>query len=576
MVTRDLRIARGFTLPLDVVTEATAIVATRGAGKTSTSVVLIEEASAAGVQAVVFDRTGVYWGLQSSADGQSPGLPIYVLGGAHHDVPLEYTAGSMIADLVVDSGHSFVLDLSDFSKAHATRFAADFLVRIYDRKARSRTTTLMVMDEAHFYAPQTPRGGFKGDGARLMGAMEDVVGLGRSRGLGVVLTTQRTQALNKAVLDLIETMFVMRMLSPRARDAVKAWIQEKHEDDEKGVIATLDGLSTGTAWVWSPLRGILRRIDVRRIKTFDSYATPKPGETITEPTARQELDLDALGERIAATVERAKADDPTHLRARITELERTVTTLTREVDEARAEQPQPERVEVPVLDNGPWGERIKEMLGDLTRSVGGFEEQISNEVAELYEKYPPLEPAERPAPPAPKPRPAVTRAPAPAPAARRNPSAPADGSLSGPERKILTALTQHGPKDKITLAILTNYSHKGGAFNNPLGSLRSKGYVNKKGNPIEATPEGIDALGDYEPLPTGRALLEWWMPQLSGPERKIVTALDQNGPMDKAALAEVTGYSPSGGAFNNPLGHLRTLGIVMKGQPISLNPEMTG
>jgi hypothetical protein len=126
-----------------------------------------------------------------------------------------------------------------------------------------------------------------------MGAMEDVVGLGRSRGLGVVLTTQRTQALNKAVLDLIETLLVMRMLSPRARDAVKDWIQEKHEDDEQGVIASLDSLPTGTAWVWSPLRGILEKVALRRIRTFDSYAHPEArARRASSRPKRKELDLD--------------------------------------------------------------------------------------------------------------------------------------------------------------------------------------------------------------------------------------------------------------------------------------------
>lgn len=41
-----LRIGRGLELPVDVLTEAVGIVATRGAGKTYTSVVLIEEAHA--------------------------------------------------------------------------------------------------------------------------------------------------------------------------------------------------------------------------------------------------------------------------------------------------------------------------------------------------------------------------------------------------------------------------------------------------------------------------------------------------------------------------------------------------
>lgn len=372
----ELKIARGFSLPLDMVTEATAIVATRGAGKSSAAAVVVEEVFELGVQAVVFDRTGVFWGLRSNKEGDGAGLGIYVLGGPHGDVALESHAGALIADLVVDSGHSFVLDFSDFSKNATVKFAADFLERLYDRKARSRSTTLLVMDEAHFYAPQTPRGGFKGDSARLMGAMEDAVGLGRSRGLGVVLTTQRTQSLNKAVLDLIETMFVMRMLSPRARQAVRDWIQEKHEEDELGVIASLDSLPTGTAWVWSPLRAILKKVAVRRIHTFDSYATPKPGEVRVEPSARKELDLAALGEQMSATVERAKENDPAELRRRIRELEQAADlAAVHAVPAPPVEVPVEVLVEVPVFP-ADLREAIVADYDGFERSVRALLDQI--------------------------------------------------------------------------------------------------------------------------------------------------------------------------------------------------------
>mgnify|MGYP001609985520 CR=1 FL=1 len=60
-------------------------------------------------------------------------------------------------------------------------------------------------------------------------------------------------------------------------------------------------------------------------------------------------------------------------------------------------------------------------------------------------------------------------------------------------------------------------------------------------------------LGDYDALPTGQALVDHWMGQLSGPERKILQPLIDTWPatMSKEALAEVAGYDPTGGGFNN-------------------------
>lgn len=554
-----LKIARGFALPLDLVTEATAIVATRGAGKSSASAVLVEEAFALGVQSVVFDRTGVYWGLRSNANGDGAGLPIYVLGGPHGDVPLEPHAGALIADLVVDSGHSFVIDLSDFSKSAAIRFAADFLERLYDRKARSRTTTLIVMDEAHFYAPQTPRGGFKGDSARLMGAMEDMVGLGRSRGLGIVLTTQRTQALNKAILDLIETLLVMRMLSPRARDAVQDWIREKQEDDREGVIASLDSLPTGTAWVWSPLRGILEKVAVRRIKTFDSYATPKPGQTQVEPTARKELDLDALGEQMQATAERAKENDPAELRRKIRDLKR-------ELEQRPAEQEVVERtvevpIEVPVVSDDQL-ELLQSIAGEL-RDVGdavsalrAVADQIESAMKSV--RAPQREPSpDRPSRPAPRP----------APPKRQTPPPGEMGELSAYAAGLLRTLAERYPMrlTRSQISMFSGRKPRSSAFSAALADITRGGYVTVEHGQYALTDAGIDVVGDVASDPvTGAELLEMWRGALPGYERDLFDALVDAGDdgLTRPELAERTGRSLTSSAFSAAISTLAKNGLA--------------
>lgn len=69
------------------------ILAKRGAGKTYTALVLVEELLGAGAQVVVADPVGVWWGPRAAANGKDPGLPIVVMGGDHGDVPLEASAG---------------------------------------------------------------------------------------------------------------------------------------------------------------------------------------------------------------------------------------------------------------------------------------------------------------------------------------------------------------------------------------------------------------------------------------------------------------------------------------------------
>jgi uncharacterized protein len=65
-----LRISREFGLPAEAVSETFAILAKRGAGKTYTAAVMVQELLKADLHVVVVDPVGVWRGLRASADGQ--------------------------------------------------------------------------------------------------------------------------------------------------------------------------------------------------------------------------------------------------------------------------------------------------------------------------------------------------------------------------------------------------------------------------------------------------------------------------------------------------------------------------
>ena len=75
-----LTLGPGLVLPVEAVTETFAILAKRGAGKTYTAAVLVEEMMSAGLPVVIIDPVGVWWGLRSSADGTAEGLPVVIFG----------------------------------------------------------------------------------------------------------------------------------------------------------------------------------------------------------------------------------------------------------------------------------------------------------------------------------------------------------------------------------------------------------------------------------------------------------------------------------------------------------------
>jgi uncharacterized protein len=137
--------------------------------------------------------------------------------------------------------------------------------------------------------------------------------------------------------------------------------------------------------------------------------------------------------------------------------------------------------------------------------------------------------------------------------------------LSSGERRILTALAQYPDgRTKVQVAVLTGYAANGGGFNNYLGALRSRELIEGNGDRLMITEAGIQALGSWEPLPKGSALIDYWRGRLGKAERLILETLAEEYPraLAKEEVAAKAGYEANGGGFNNALSRLRTLELV--------------
>lgn len=575
-----LRLSPDVTLPTDAVTQTFAVLGKRGSGKTNTASVLAEQLIEAGLPVVYVDPIGVTWGLRHSRDGKSPGLPVIILGGEHADVPLEETGGAVIADFVIEHRQPVVLDLGLFSKGAQRRFMVDFAERLY---LKNRDALHVMLDECDTFVPQRIDHG----GERLVGAINDLVRKGRARGLGVTLISQRPALVSKDVLTQVETLIAHRMTGPQDRDAIERWIEHNADRDGTDVLASLQTLGDGDAWVWSPswLKKMVRtHINLR--ETFDSSATPKAGARVTAPKHAAEVDLGELRDKLAATIEKAKADDPRVLRGRVQELEKQLKRAF-----AASEAPAfSKTVEVPILSK----EQVR-LLEDLRGEVVGIRAgaivKLDDRVSEMVRFYGDLktgmlEMADRVEKLVAKlsveghvvnaydlrwskknrkdlkPPPAVTNG-----AAHRPVAAGSGEPMSGGRRRILLALARHGACSKGKLAVLTRYASNGGGFNNNLSALRTAGHI--AGNdPLEITDDGFRVLGRFDPLPEDAdALFTEWMqhPELNRSHREIMRTLKGSlAPMTKEEIARLCDppYEPGGGGFNNALSRLRTLGVI--------------
>lgn len=543
-----LQIAPTLSLPLEAVTETFAILAKRGAGKSNAAVVIAEEMYDHGLPWVAIDPKGDWWGVRAAGDGTAPGLSVLVFGGLHGDVPLEPTAGKLVADLIVSQRLTCVLDVSEMTKADQRRFLVDFADRLY----RTNTEPLHVFcEEADEYIPQR----VMGENAKLVGVFETLVKRGRFRGIGVTLITQRSASLNKDVLTQIETLIPMRTPSPHDRKAILAWVD--YHSAGKEAVDELPGLDDGEAWVFSPqwLRTLVK-IKFRRRRTFDSGATPKVGGKPKPPATLAEVDLDAIKTAMADTIEKAKAEDPKHLRARIR-------TLEKELAAAQADKPEPvvQTVEVPVLPAD-----IAERISEQAEALGEWARKVIDGLSKVQMPGPTLRRAlpEKPPPSKPLPNPASVT-----PIRRTQPATQVDNEdiqlRAGARRMVETLGRMHPLRlSKSQWGMVSGMKTSSGTWSTYLGEIRRLGYIDQNSAGFTLTEAGFDYLGVQPEPMTARELQDHYRGILRAGARKMLDALIDAYPnvLSREEVGAAADMSTSSGTFSTYLGELTRNGLA--------------
>lgn len=542
-------------LPTDLVTESNGLLGKKGSGKTNAGIVLLEEIWRLGVPIVTIDPKGDHWGIR--ADGPSgPGLPIPVFGGRHGDIPLEPTAGTYIADLVRSRRLSVVLDVSEFSGADRRRFLTAFVDRLY--RHESRDPMHLLLEEAHEYIPQRVDSG----DAAMVGAFERIVKQGRFKGIGVTMLSQRSASLNKNVLTQVDNLFMLRMGSPQDRTAVRAWI-DTHADSTT-IIDALPRLLTGECWLWQPERGEPVHFQFRMRHTYDAGETPKIGEKPRPPVTLADIDLGEISAAMTEAIARSQENDPKRLRGEIEKLRRE---LVKKPPTERVTVQETVEVEVRVIPE--W---IEPMLNEAAAAILGAHKTLSEVIMKMHADRFSAEPLPKVLP-APAPEAvggAVRKTP---PVRRRSETIDVGPSevvgeplrpLSNTERNVLGVLAQF-PKPLTTkqLALRAGSSAKSSTYTTALASLRKMALIDGRGD-IWITEHGRQLVGAGEPMPTGRALLEWWKPKLKTAEGNLLAALVDVWPdgLSSADLADIAGYSITSSTFTSGVAALRSQELI--------------
>lgn len=579
MAKHDIQVSRSFGLPIEVLTETTAVLGRRGSGKTNTGVVIAEGLLKHGQQVVILDPLDVWFGLRSNKSGKGRGFDVLLVGDPrkpHTDVPLEEHDGAALADYLIDERVPCILSMRHLSKAGRKRFTAAFAERTYERRGDpgKDSPCLYIIDEASTFVPQR----VMGPDARLVGAIESWVRQGRASGIGVMLIDQRAASVNKDVLTQVELMIVHQLNSPQDRKALEAWIEANDIHDQRGeFMKSLARLTLGEAWFWSPAwLKCFEQVQVKLRDTFDSSATPKAGDARVVPTGGAAFDIDQIKGQLAKTIEHARANDPAQLKRRIAELEKQIKNAGPVVDQSAIDR----AVLRAVGDRDrEWHTAWKWLLGKIGSHARDLNSIASDGIPDispasgtvLIDRKPdkPSVPATRHS------RVKTTTYKAPA-------IADADTSLNDTQRKMLAVLLHRQQMNQQTtprsmLAAMAGVKASGGTFGTYLSRLRTAGYIDGSSE-LWITDAGVAALGPVEPLPTGAELIDWYKQnKLNSTQSAMLDAIVRHHPngIERQDLASAVELEPGGGTYGTYLSRMRQLGIIRGSGLLSLTDAVS-
>lgn len=615
---KTMKISNDVNLPLDVVTQTLLIVGKRGSGKSNTAARLVEQFHRAHLPFVVLDPVDTWWGLKAGRDGGAGLEGIYVFGGRHQDLPLEASGGALIAEVLCEHRLSMVLSVKHLSGRERSKFMVAFAQTLFQKWGGGPLH--IVLEEAHELAPQmaSSRGSDPDGDSAMLGAFKRLWKLGRASGIGGTAVTQRPASLSKDITTQSEILIAHRTIGPQDVKAIGEWV--KYHGERLDILAELPTLPTGEAFVWAPEfpegKPIgLQRTSVLLRDTYDSASTPKVGETRVEPKELAAVDLERLRTKMAATIEKAKAEDPKELRKTIGELQRQLKSSA-VVEKVSATVVKEKRVEVLTdadraqLEKvrgrleawaGDWQNDADAIVEKVKVSIGALLNVRSEELLRALESKGFQKILAKLATVSPEPR------------ALSPQSLAQSRNLITPGQFVRTrTISQSGTKDTppVRLESNGNSAVKGGkfremlialaqaerpladyqvtaragmalsgTFDKYLGQMRTEGWVVGDRSALQITDDGLLALGAYHPLPTGQALQDYWLQKLgNGKKRDMLGALINAYPdrLSDAEVAERAAMALSG-TFDKYLGQLRSLMLVEGArQALTASPELFG
>lgn len=307
---------------LDYAVSCNAILGIRDSGKTVTAKGIAEQLLDYEIPIIVFDAVGKWRWMKVPGSGpRARGYKVVVAGGRAPDLALNAHSVGEIVRSAVKEKIPLIIDLYDpnLSKADWRRIVQQS-IRIIHYEADG--VAHVFLEEAAEYIPQ------KVSDTHTYAEVEKLARMGGNASVGLTLINQRSQEVNKAVLDLAHNLVLGCQIGNRAIDAVEKWVDRLSPATAKEVTTSLPHLSSGEAWVWT--RTNLDDPKRERLPMCRSLHPDRrtPEIALSAKASDPKEFVDRLSKAIPKLIEEAKAKDPVELAKRVRTLEEQLSKAT--------------------------------------------------------------------------------------------------------------------------------------------------------------------------------------------------------------------------------------------------------
>jgi len=588
---RKIKLGEGCKLNLERLIETRALIqANSGGGKSYMLRKFLEETHGK-VQQIVLDLEGEFSTLREKYD--------YLLVGKDGDIKLDIRSAELLAKKILEMNVSVIIDLYELKHQERIHFVRVFLDALINAPKELWHPCLVIVDEAHQFAPE------KGE-SEALGSVCDLMTRGRKRGLCGVLATQRLSKLHKDAAAEANNKFMGRT----GLDVDMKRVGEELGFTKKSDMLSLRELEPGEFYTFGPaLSNQVKKIRIGTVQTSHPKAGYKIMTSVTPPTAAIKKMLNKLADLPQQAEEELKTKDDMMKKIRELKSElrqkpapkidenKTKIIVENATKKAYSDAERQYSVQFNKLKAGipnlerQYNDNIRKMklllsnaenkLAKISQMLGkdykptSVDLTIHDESSKLDMKRVSVPKIEPPG----KMLIASTRFQerfVPKPIER---SEPIEGALDRCSRMIYTFLANHPEKNfrKKVIGAMIGYSQNSSGFVNSVSKLHNMGLITRAGEFLQAKEIREDLIGEE------KFEISMWASKLDRCSREIFRVVSENPDNDfsKEEVAEQTTqpngqpYSVGSSGFVNAISTLVGLGLIsrMDGR-IKLNEEV--